>query len=104
MPGYPERVDHLVIHIAGSSLGHCPHCILGIARRTDFACDKDIEREMEAEAELISNGHATAGKCQNETLGVVTIMHQLSDKPTACLFTVFEHHRYFFLVRSVLRR
>jgi hypothetical protein len=74
MSGYPERVHRLLIHIAGSCLGHSPHRIFGIARRADLACDKDIERKMEGEAELVSHRHAAAGKGQNETSWVVTIL------------------------------
>jgi hypothetical protein len=92
MPGYAQGADRLLIQIAGSRLGHRANGILGIAGRTDLARYKHIEREMEGEAELVAHCHSASGKGQNETPRVVTILQQLSDKLTACLFTVLENH------------
>ena len=81
-----------MIQIARSRLGHCSNRIFRIARRTDFARQKHIEREMEGEAELIAHCHTPARKSQNETPRVVTILQQLSDELTARFFTVLENH------------
>ena len=51
---------------------------------------------MEGEAELIAHCHSASGKCQNETTRVITILQQLSDKLTACFFTVLENHSHSF--------
>jgi hypothetical protein len=47
---------------------------------------------VECQAELIADRHSAAGKGQNETMRVVTILQQLSDELTARLFTVLESH------------
>src|SRR5262245_3130671 len=106
MPRHTESIDHILIHRAGSCLGHCPHRVLGIARRADLACDKDIKWEMKGEAELVTHNHAATRKSQNEATRVVTILQQLSGKQTACLFTVLEDHGYSFFMHHTrpLRR
>jgi hypothetical protein len=81
-----------LIQIARSRLGHCPNRIFGIARRTDLARHKHIERDVEGEAELVTHSHSAPGKGQNETPRVVTILQQLSGKVTARFFTVPENH------------
>ena len=91
-----------MIQIARSSLGHRSNCILGIARRTDLARNKHIERDMKGEAELIAHSHAAARKGENETPRVVTILQQLSGKLKACLFTVLEKSLILLLMPRIL--
>ena len=69
-----------------------PDGIFRIARRTDFAGDEHIQRKVESQAELIAHCHTAAGKGQNETMRVVTIVQQFRDELAARLFTILESH------------
>src|SRR6185295_4139243 len=84
--------------MARSRLGHCPNCIFKIARCTNLARNKHVEREMEGEAELIADYHSASWKSQNETPRIVTMLQQVSDKLTARFFPVLENHRHSFFL------
>src|SRR4029077_5754672 len=76
--------------MARSCLGHRPNRIFEIARRTDLARNKHVDREMEGKAELITHNHSASWKSQNQRRRIVAVLTQLIGQHPAGFFAIAE--------------